>query len=123
MMRPAPADSLSLPPIRRGVNWMMQTAATRWGKFVLGGLLGTVALDNERLARVHTRFAGEVMAVGTPTGHETTELPDEGSSAERPLQVGDRVRKGQLLAVVWSKDLGEKKSELIDALSKLKFDR
>src|SRR5262249_50488435 len=31
--------------------------------------------------------------------------------------------KGDLLAVVWSKDLGEKKSELVDALSKLRLDR
>jgi cobalt-zinc-cadmium efflux system membrane fusion protein len=37
--------------------------------------------------------------------------------------VGDRVKKGDLLAVVWSKDLGEKKSELVDALSKLRADR
>src|SRR5262249_27058262 len=40
----------------------------------------------------------------------------------RPLRVGDRIRKGQLLAIVWSKDLGEKKSELVDALSRLRAD-
>src|SRR5262249_17887412 len=41
----------------------------------------------------------------------------------RPLRFGDGVRKGQLLAVVWSKDLGEKKSELVDAVSRLKLDQ
>ena len=50
-------------------------------------------------------------------------MPQPGSSGERPLSVGDAVRKDQLLAVVWSKDLGEKKSELIDGLAKLKYDR
>src|SRR5207248_1786232 len=56
-------------------------------------------------------------------GRDTTALPGVGSSGDRPVAVGDPVRKGQLLAVVWSKDLGEKKSELVDALAKLKFDR
>src|SRR5262249_52738913 len=41
----------------------------------------------------------------------------------RQLRLGDRVRKGQLLAVVWSKEFGEKKSQLIDALSQLRLDR
>jgi len=37
-------------------------------------------------------------------------------------RVGDAIRKGDLLAVVLSKDLGEKKSELVDLLSKLRTD-
>jgi cobalt-zinc-cadmium efflux system membrane fusion protein len=41
----------------------------------------------------------------------------------RTLRFGDRVKEGQLLAVVWSKDLGEKKSELVDALSQLRVNR
>src|SRR5262249_20196637 len=45
------------------------------------------------------------------------------SRDRRPLRLGDPVRKGQLLAVVWSKDLGEKKSELIEALSRLRLDQ
>jgi cobalt-zinc-cadmium efflux system membrane fusion protein len=75
-------------------------------------LQGVLALDTNSLARVHTRFAGEVAALGT--------RPD--GAADRPVRVGDAVRKGDLLAVVWSKDLGEKKSELVDAVSKLKAD-
>lgn len=39
------------------------------------------------------------------------------------LRMGDRVRKGQLLAVVWSKEIGEKKSELVDAISKLNLSK
>src|SRR5262249_33578052 len=37
-----------------------------------------------------------------------------------PYRVGDPVRKGDLLAVIWSKDLGEKKCELVDALTRLR---
>lgn len=85
---------------------------------------GTLALDNNTLQRVHARFAGEVVELGHCT------VPSEGSlstapaftAVTRPLQVGDPVKAGQLLAVVWSKDLGEKKSQLVDAVSKLKAD-
>ena len=38
------------------------------------------------------------------------------------MDVGDRVSKDQLLAVVWSRELGEKKSELVDGLSQLRVD-
>jgi cobalt-zinc-cadmium efflux system membrane fusion protein len=67
-------------------------------------LSGSLAFDPDRLARVQARFPGEVVEVG------------------KLLRVGDQVKKGQVLAVVWSKDLGEKKSELIDALVKLRLD-
>ncbi len=77
---------------------------------------GCLALDSNRLARVRSRFPGEVVSVGTRPG------PDELASLARPLRFGDRVRQGDLLAVVWSKDLGEKKSELVDALCKLRAD-
>jgi cobalt-zinc-cadmium efflux system membrane fusion protein len=41
---------------------------------------------------------------------------------ERPFSVGDRVTKGELLAVVWSKDLADKKAALIDAIIDLRRD-
>ena len=37
--------------------------------------------------------------------------------------MGDFVKKGDLLAIVWSKDVGEKKSDLVDALSQMYLDR
>ena len=74
-------------------------------------LPGTLSLDPNRFVRVHSRFPGEVRRVGTATG--TT----------RPLGFGDTVTKGQLLVRIWSKDVGEKKSELVDALSKVHFDK
>lgn len=77
-------------------------------------LSATLALDPNRLARVHSQFAGEMMAIGK-IRDQRVNLPDK--AAERDLRYGDHVTKGQLLAVVWSKELGEKKSDLADALS------
>ncbi len=86
-------------------------------------LPGTLNLDSDRMPRVHARFPGEVMALGTTQGEESTEARSDSASSGRPLRFGDHVRKDQLLAVLWSKDLGEKKSEWIDAQSKLNLDR
>lgn len=81
-------------------------------------LNGSLGLDTDALARVQSRFAGEVMQVG-----DSSELdPNATSTRYRPLDFGHAVEKGDLLAVVWSKDLGEKKSELVDALSRWKLD-
>jgi cobalt-zinc-cadmium efflux system membrane fusion protein len=80
-------------------------------------LAGSLALDVNRLARVRPRLAGEVVRIGE------IDTIERGTTVRRPLRYGDRVEKGQLLAVVWSKDLGEKKSELVDAVSRLRLDR
>ena len=61
---------------------------------------------------VHARFPGDVVEIGKfddPLG-------------PRPLEPGDFVHKGQLLAVVWSKELGEKKNELVESLARLRID-
>jgi membrane fusion protein, heavy metal efflux system len=81
-------------------------------------LVGSLALDANRLARVHTRFAGEVVEVST-----VPEWTAGGPNTFRQVQLGDKVQKDQLLAVVWCKDLGEKKSELVDALIHLRIDQ
>jgi cobalt-zinc-cadmium efflux system membrane fusion protein len=73
-------------------------------------LSGTLMLDPDRLSHVHARFPGEIVELG----------PGDGRSPA--VGFGQRVRKGQLLAVIWSQDLGEKKSELIDALSQMRVD-
>ncbi len=75
-------------------------------------LNGSLTLDPERLVRVHSRFSGEVVRIGDAAEKD----------ARRGLRYGDRVKKGQLLAVVWSKELGEKKSALVDSLVKLWYD-
>lgn len=80
----------------------------------LAPLPGSLALDPNRLARVRSRFAGEVIDFG--------KNGDAKNADARPLQYGDRVLAGQLLLVLWNKDLGEKKSELLDVLSQLHAD-
>ncbi|HEX3727761.1 MAG TPA: efflux RND transporter periplasmic adaptor subunit, partial [Pirellulales bacterium] len=84
-------------------------------------LPGSVFLDPGRMVRAHSRFDGEVVKIGTTT--ETAGEPlGRPKARARLLRFGDKVHKGEVLAVVWSKDVGEKKSELIDALSKLSID-
>ena len=101
-----------------GLKTAVVGAATR--PRTLAPFPGTLALDSNRLARVHSRFPGEVVAVATTNG--TDKVPSLAGGG-RYLQAGDAVRRGDLLAVVWSKDLGEKKSELVDAVSKLRARR
>lgn len=72
---------------------------------------GVLALDNDCLSHVHARFGGEVVEMGfTKTEDDTP----------RPIRVGDRVQKGQVLAVIWSTDLGAKKIEYMTSLAKLR---
>jgi cobalt-zinc-cadmium efflux system membrane fusion protein len=88
---------------------------------------GSLALDTNKLVRVHARFAGEVIEIAAVADdeapHAQRQPGQQGQPGRRPLSFGDRVKKDQLMAVVWSKDLGEKKSELIDGLSQLRVDQ
>jgi cobalt-zinc-cadmium efflux system membrane fusion protein len=102
-----------------GIRTAEASSATR--PRLLPPLTGCLAVDSNRLAHVHSLFAGEIVALGTVAGGEAERVTDD--PAARLLQTGDRVQAGQLLAVVWSKDLGEKKSELVDALSRLRVDK
>jgi RND family efflux transporter MFP subunit len=81
-------------------------------------LSGSLGYDTNRYLGVNTLFVGQVKEIGTTT------VQHQGQSTERrPLDYGDRVEQGQLLAVIWSKDLGEKKSQLVAAVSQLRIDR
>src|SRR5262245_25994491 len=102
---PDKTDTLRLPAdVARqlGVRTAKVERATRPRTLTLSGSL---ALDANRLARVHTRFGGEVVEVSSIPDLEP-DGPKVGQSVLRQVQVGDRVQKGQLLAVVWCKDLG-----------------
>ena len=74
-------------------------------------LPGTLKLDPRNLMHAHSRFSGEVVSIGK------TDV----AGTSRTLQYGDHVTQGQLLATVWSKEIGEKKSELVEALARLKI--
>lgn len=84
-------------------------------------LAGSLAFDPNRLYRIQARFAGEVIALGKFL--EPGDSESGGRTRERDLRLGDFVRKGDLMAIVLSKEFGEKKSELVDALVKLHVDR
>lgn len=75
-------------------------------------LAGSLFFDPNHYGSVQSRFAGEVIDIS----------PAYQVDSRRPLESGDTVAQGQILAVIWSKDLGEKKSELIDAMVKLALD-
>ena len=75
---------------------------------------GTINYDNDRLFILKSRFAGEVAVL-----KEKVEpaIP----TASRTLRYGDRFEQGDLLAVVWSKDLGTQKAALVDAVCALRL--
>jgi membrane fusion protein, heavy metal efflux system len=80
-------------------------------------LRGSLAIDPNRLVHVHARFPGQIVELATSDA-----TAGEGTGRKQ-LGFMDHVTKGQDLAVLWSKDLGEKKSELVDALARLRLDR
>jgi RNA polymerase sigma factor (sigma-70 family) len=71
--------------------------------------IGTLNYDNERLFSVRTRFPGEVTVLADVKDGQVT----------RPPRYGDKVKEGQLLAVLTSRELGERKAAFVDALWKL----
>jgi cobalt-zinc-cadmium efflux system membrane fusion protein len=74
-------------------------------------LFGWLYLEGSRLAHVQTVFIGRAVEVGQTVENGQT----------RALQPGDKVEEKQILAKLWSKEIGEKKSDLVDALSKLRW--
>jgi cobalt-zinc-cadmium efflux system membrane fusion protein len=76
---------------------------------VLPALLGSLTLDPSQLARVQARFPFEVMSIGM-------------TKDQRPLDFGDEVKAGDLLAILSCRELGEKKCDLVDAWSQLQLD-
>ncbi len=80
-------------------------------------LSGSLNFDPNLLAQVHPRFSGEVIEVGPYVPPGATRPSD------RALSYGDPVREGQLLAVIWSNDFGQKKNDLIEALAKVWTDQ
>jgi cobalt-zinc-cadmium efflux system membrane fusion protein len=112
------SDEIIVPPsVAQKMGLQVIEVAERVRPLQISPLQGVLAVDTEHLPRVRSRFAGEVVSIGP----EKPVNASAGLLAPAP-RVGDTVRKGDLLAVVLSKDLGEKKSELVDLLSKLRTD-
>ena len=111
---PGSNDILDVAPEVRSALGVFTAPVKKAGSRDRLELLGSLFIDPSHMVRVRSRFGGEVVSIGP--GDAGT----EGKNGEpQPLRVGDRVKQGQLLAVVWSKDLGETKSDLVDALSQL----
>jgi cobalt-zinc-cadmium efflux system membrane fusion protein len=101
---------------------------------VLPPQTGSLNYDNDRLFAVQSRFAGEVSEImeappnqrGSRPLYPNTQYPKStevlAPTDPRLFTVGDRVKKGDLLAIVWSKDLGDKKAALIDSIIDLRRD-
>ncbi len=85
-------------------------------------LRGSLAIDSNRLSHVHARFPGQIVELATINGLKSRQ-PDSQTPAGRALQHFDEVEKGVPMAVIWSKDLGEKKSQLADSLARLHTDK
>jgi cobalt-zinc-cadmium efflux system membrane fusion protein len=115
---PRPATLALSPQLAASMQIRTQLVEPAQNRRVLR-LPGSFFLDSSRLVRVRSRFEGEVVAIGTKHEQSLSEAPIGGAGPERQLRFGDKVTKGQLLAVVWSKEVGEKKSELLDAYSSL----
>jgi cobalt-zinc-cadmium efflux system membrane fusion protein len=85
-------------------------------------LPGSIVLDPNRHVRVHSLFAGQVVKVGLRGDMSNTSARLSGTP-ETGLRPGDEVKKGQILCVVWSKDVGALKTDLVNQVSKLRADQ
>jgi cobalt-zinc-cadmium efflux system membrane fusion protein len=86
---------------------------------------GTTMLDPTRLIPIRALFApspssAQVVEIGTIEEDRLT--TGSTTSRRRELRSGDRVTKGNLLAVFYSVDVGNKKNDLIDAIYQLELD-
>jgi cobalt-zinc-cadmium efflux system membrane fusion protein len=73
--------------------------------------IGTINYDDESLFSIRPQFPAEVA--------ELAGITEAGK--KRPLRFGDRVKRGQLLAILCARELGERKSALVGALCKLRL--
>ena len=83
-------------------------------------LAGSTTLDPTRIARIRARFApARVVQVA-----QVRDVARKTGPAElRTLRPGDSVSKGYLLGVFYSKDVGSKKNDLLNALVQLELDQ
>jgi cobalt-zinc-cadmium efflux system membrane fusion protein len=119
----SPPHTLSVPrPVREALG--MERAgkplvadAKRPKKGLPMVLPGSTALDPTRLLRIRARFApAEVVRIGD------VHVNGDSKTAPRELRSGDTVRRGDVLGVFYSTDVGNKKNDLYDAIVQLALD-
>ncbi len=82
---------------------------------------GTLAFDPDRLVRIQSLFPGKIVALGAVDGKPIDETKPA-SLRGTLLANGNRVDVDHPLAVVWCSTLGDRKSDLVDALSQNSLD-
>jgi cobalt-zinc-cadmium efflux system membrane fusion protein len=117
-------NEITVPPeVQNALGLKTAPATLPTRKRTLPAFQGTLNFDSTTLARVQTMFSGTIVELGTIPETLPSAIPNSPAvTAPRALRVGDKVTQGDTLAVVWSKDLGEKKSEYVGALVQLKTD-
>jgi cobalt-zinc-cadmium efflux system membrane fusion protein len=119
---PGSTDTLVVPEtVRKALGIGPPALAKPPSKDLQMVMPGSTALDPTRVMRVRTRFNAEIAELG-PARDANGELPHPSDPRRRELRSGDMVRQGDVLAVVWSIDVGGKKSDLVDALVQLRLD-
>jgi cobalt-zinc-cadmium efflux system membrane fusion protein len=93
------------------------------GDLLLPRQIGTLGYDIDRLYSVRPRFQGEVIELKTVKESRRLDGSEERVETTRLLGPGDWVHKGQVLAVIWSKELGDRKVALITAKLDLYLDK
>lgn len=82
---------------------------------------GDLSIDPNRLIHVHARFPGQIVELASV--EQENSLPTGTLKVRRDVSFMDHVAKGDRLGVLWSKELGEKKSELVAALIRWRTDQ
>src|SRR5579872_3119026 len=85
-------------------------------------LRGSIIIDPNRNARIHSLFAGQVVKIGLP-GNMAKNSKGLSNTPELGLRPGDDVKKGQILAVIYTKDAGAMKTDLLTRLTQLWADQ
>jgi cobalt-zinc-cadmium efflux system membrane fusion protein len=93
------------------------------GPLLLPPQVGALGYDTDRLYAVRPRFAGEVIEIAKVKEAHRLDGSAEKVEITRLVGPGDWVDKGQPLAVLWSKELGDRKVIYISALLDLYLDR
>ncbi len=85
-------------------------------------LRGSIIIDPNRNARIHSLFSGQVVKIGLP-GNMAMNSKGLSNTPELGLRPGDDVKQGQILAVIYSKDAGALKTDLLTRLTQLWADQ
>lgn len=101
-----------------GIRTATVSRPTRARKLELRGQLN---FDSDSLVHVHGRFPGQIIELGQ-VPQRNAGLSTQTLKTKRDISFMDHVLKGQELAIMWSKELGEKKSELVTGLIRLRTD-